>query len=129
VNGRVLLDTNIIIGLFAGDSGISKRISKAAEIFIPVVALGELHYGAYRSSRVKENHRIIDDFAGRNTVLFCNLETAKRYGEIKNYLKQKASPIPENDIWIAAISRQYGLALITKDAHFKNIQNLKLELL
>lgn len=129
MNGRVLLDTNIIIGLFAGDSGISKRISKAAEIFIPVVALGELHYGAYRSSRVKENHRIIDDFAGRNTVLFCNLETAKRYGEIKNYLKQKASPIPENDIWIAAISRQYGLALITKDAHFKNIQNLKLELL
>jgi len=129
VNGRILLDTNIIIALFAGDSGISRRISKAAEVFIPVIALGELHYGAYRSSRVKENHRIIDDFAGRNTVLFCNLETAKRYGEIRNYLKQKASPIPENDIWIAAISQQYGLTLITRDAHFKHIENLRTELI
>jgi tRNA(fMet)-specific endonuclease VapC len=57
-------------------------------------------------------------------VLGCELETARRYGEIKNALRLKGRPIPENDMWIAAIALQHGLQLATRDAHFREIENL-----
>lgn len=89
--------------------------------------LPQLYFGAYRSLKVQENINRIDEFALNNTVLVCNTDTAKRYGVIKNRLKEKGEPIPENDIWIAAIAQQYTLTLVTNDSHFKAIENLKIE--
>ncbi len=127
MNGRFLLDTNIIIALFAQDPKIHDRITNAEEVFIPCIAIGELYFGAYRSLKIQENLIRIDDFSRNNTILGCNIETARRYGDIKNLLKEKGQPIPENDIWIAAIAQEYGLSLITRDAHFNAVQNLKVE--
>lgn len=127
VNGKYLLDTNIIISLFAKDPQIHDRIAKAEEDFIPCIAIEELYFGAYRSSKLEENLARIDEFALSNTVLPCDTDIAKKYGDIKSSLKEKGQPIPENDIWIAAIAQQYGLTLVTKDPHFKAIQNLKIE--
>lgn len=76
MNGRFLLDTNIIIALFAKDSKIRERIVSASEVFVPSIAIGELYYGAYKSSRPQENHTRIDEFALNNTVLVCNADTA-----------------------------------------------------
>jgi tRNA(fMet)-specific endonuclease VapC len=128
VNGRVLFDTNIIIALFSKDPVITSRITNALEVFIPCIAIGELYFGAYKSNRVKENQSFIDEFCLNNTILQCNADTAKMYGEIKNYLKEKGQPIPENDIWIAAIARQYSLTLVTRDKHFTNLANLQVEI-
>ncbi|MDP2168471.1 MAG: type II toxin-antitoxin system VapC family toxin [Thermodesulfovibrionales bacterium] len=128
MNGRFLLDTNIIIALFAGDREIHERLTDASEVFIPCVAIGELYFGAYRSSRTKENHARIDDFALNNTVLICDSDTAKKYGGIKNRLKKKGQPIPENDIWVAAIATQNALTLVTRDAHFNAVEDLKVEM-
>jgi len=128
VNGRFLLDTNIIIALFSEDPKIHEHITDASEVFIPCIAIGELYFGAYTSTRVKENHARIDEFALNNTVLLCDTETAKRYGEVKNRLKEKGQPIPENDIWIAAIAQQYDLTLVTRDVHFESVENLKVEI-
>jgi len=128
VNGRCLLDTNIIIALFAKDPVVHEHIVNATEVFIPCIAIGELYFGAYKSLKVQENLARIDEFALNNTVFACNVETAKRYGEIKNRLKEKGQHIPENDIWIAAIAQQYALTLVTKDTHFDMVENLKLEL-
>lgn len=127
MNGKFLLDTNIIIALFAKDPRIHDRIANAQEIFVPCIAIGELYFGAYKSIKVQENIIRIDEFALNNAVLSCNTETAKRYGDIKNHLKDKGQPVPENDIWIAAIAQQYGLTLVTKDPHFNAIENLKIE--
>ena len=127
MNGKYLLDTNIIISLFAKDSQIHDRIAKAEEVFVPCVAIGELYFGAYRSIKLEENLALIDEFAFNNTVLPCDTGIAKKYGDIKNSLREKGQPIPENDIWIAAIALQYGLTLITKDSHFEAIENLKIE--
>ncbi|MEW6608714.1 MAG: type II toxin-antitoxin system VapC family toxin [bacterium] len=124
MNGRFLLDTNIIIGLFAKEPGIHNRIINAQEVFIPCIAIGELYFGAYKSVRVIENIARIDEFALCNTIVSCNAETAKRYGEIKNHLKDKGQPVPENDIWIAAIAQQYNFTLVTQDSHFTAIDNL-----
>lgn len=106
MNGRFLLDTNIIIALFAEDPTIHEHIVNMEEVFIPCIAIGELYFGAYKSSKIKENLIRIDEFALNNTVLSCDLDTAKRYGNIKSRLKEKAQPIPENDIMT------YGLRLL-----------------
>ena len=128
MNGRFLLDTNIIISLFAKDPQIHDRIVNIQEIFVPCIAIGELYFGAYKSVKIQENIARIDEFALNNTVLSCNTETARKYGDIKNRLKDKGQPIPENDIWIAAIAQQYDLTLVTKDSHFEAIENLKIEI-
>jgi tRNA(fMet)-specific endonuclease VapC len=127
VNGRFLLDTNIIIALLAQDPIVHERITRAEEILIPCIALGELFFGAYKSLRVQENLARIDDFARNNAVLLCNIDTGKRYGDVKNRLKEKGQPIPENDIWIAAIAQQYSLTLVTRDPHFGLVDNLSVE--
>ncbi|MBU4320829.1 MAG: type II toxin-antitoxin system VapC family toxin [Thermodesulfovibrionales bacterium] len=128
MNGKYLLDTNIIISIFAKDPQIHNRLANAEEVFVPCIAIGELCFGAYKSLKIEENLARIDEFALSNTVLPCDIETAKKYGDIKNRLKEKGQPIPENDIWIAAIAQQYALTVVTKDLHFESIEDLKIEL-
>jgi tRNA(fMet)-specific endonuclease VapC len=125
MSGKYLLDTNIVIALFANDSAVMENLSKVEEIFIPSIVIGELFYGAHKSSRAKDNLARIDEFASSNIVLGCDTETARMYGEIKDALRVKGRPIPENDIWIAAIAVQHSLILVSKDAHFGEIKNLK----
>lgn len=129
MNGRILLDTNIVIAVFSGEESIQRCIEKANEIFIPVIVIGELYFGAYNSMNMERNIEKIDEFVANLTILSCDAYTAKIYGKIKGNLKKKGKPIPENDIWIAALADQYGLLLVTKDSHFKNIDDVSVELL
>lgn len=125
MSGKYLLDTNIIIALFASDTAVKDNLAKADEVFVPSLAVGELYFGARKSERVKENLERIDEFVANSVVLGCDIETARRYGEVKNALRTKGRPIPENDIWIAAIALQRDLTLVTRDAHLSEIENLK----
>jgi tRNA(fMet)-specific endonuclease VapC len=125
MSGRYLLDTNIIIALFANDTAVKENLAKAEETFVPVITIGELYYGAWKSLRVQENVTRIDEFAAQSVVLGCDTNTARHYGQIKNALRLKGRPIPENDIWIAAIALQHDLTLITRDEHLKDIEGLK----
>lgn len=127
MSGRFLLDTNIVIAIFASDAAVQTRIADAAEVFVPVTVVGELHYGAHKSARVKANLERIEEFAASNTVLICDTETARHYGDIKNGLRAKGKPIPENDIWIAAIAKQHSLIVATRDGHFDNVEGLLVE--
>lgn len=127
MNGRFLLDTNIIIALFARESSVQERLERAEEVFVPSVVLGELYFGARKSTRVEENLARVDNFAASSAVLVCNTETARRYGAIKSKLREMGRPIPENDLWIAAIAQQHDLILVTRDAHFNEVERLKIE--
>ena len=118
---KFLLDTNIIIGLFASDENIVGQIKKAKELFIPSIALGELFYGAEQSAKKEINKNKIEAFAKASIVLHCDADTAKHYGSIKSRLKKNGTPIPENDIWIGALTVQYKLRLVTRDNHFRHI--------
>lgn len=124
MNGRFLLDTNIVIAIFANDASVKDSLEKAEEVFVPIIVLGELYYGAQKSSRTKTNIARINEFAETSSVLTCNTETSRQYGEIKNSLRLKGQPIPENDIWIAAIAKQYGMTLVSRDDHFEEINDL-----
>jgi len=127
MNGRYLLDTNIVIALFADEGAVKERLGETDEYFLSSVVLGELYYGANKSKRTAENTARIDDFAARNVVVGCDTETARFYGEVKERLRQKGRPIPENDIWIAAQAFQNELTLVARDAHFTEVEGLSLE--
>jgi len=127
MNGKYLLDTNIVIALFAQETSVQQQLANTTETFIPSVVIGELYYSAYKSARVAANVSRIDQFAAGNTVLECDTATAKEYGQIKNGLRAKGKPIPENDIWIAAIAIQYQLTLVTRDGHFGEVDRLAIE--
>jgi len=125
MSGKYLLDTNIVIALFSEDPSVQKHIARAGEVFIPAIVIGELFYGAFKSGRPKANSARIENFAAVNTILACDTGTGREYGRIKKLLHKKGLPIPENDIWIAALAREHGLTLVSRDEHFKKIDELK----
>ena len=128
MTGSNLLDTNIVIELFKGNSTITTFLETLEEeINIPFAVLGELYLGAYRSANPKKHIKQINSFLERCNVLIADDETANHYALIKTALLQKGKPIPENDMWIAAVSKQFGLKFHTKDKHFKEIDNLNLQ--
>ncbi len=94
MNGSYLLDTNIVIALFAEDSSVKEHLLNIEQVFVPSIVLGELYYGAYKSSHIEENIALIDEFANTNSVLGTNSNTAQEYGNIKNSLKNKGRSIP-----------------------------------
>jgi tRNA(fMet)-specific endonuclease VapC len=127
VTGRYLLDTNIVIAVFNGDALLQRRVTTTPEVYISIVTLGELFYGAHNSQRVQENVDRIDDFASSTTILDCDSRTALQYGSLKSILPKQGTPIPENDIWIAALAAQHDLALVTRDQHFSVIKDVRRE--
>ncbi len=124
MSGKFLLDTNIVIAIFAKDSGVTHHLAQATEVFIPSIALGELFYGARKSNQAHANIARIEEFAADTVILACDAATGREYGRIKNDLRIRGRPIPENDIWIAAIAMQHGLTVVSRDAHFDEISGL-----
>lgn len=125
--GRYVLDTNIIIALFDQDTSVIEQINEASEIYLPAIVIGELYYGAYNSNRLNQNLERIDTFRTQISILECDDDTGKIYGRIKKGLKDIGRPIPENDIWIAAIAIQHHLVLATRDGHFEYVEELEIE--
>ena len=82
---------------------------------------------AQKSQRVEHNLERIRTITSLCTVLGCDWGTAREYGRLKNEQRKKGRPIPENDFWIAATARQYGLILVTRDGHFDEIDGLSTE--
>ncbi len=126
MSGRYLLDTNIIIALFANETLVQEKLVEADEVFVPAIAIGELYFGAHKSARPQENLLTIDEFAANVVVLGCDNGTARRYGEIKHKLLANGHPLPENDIWIAAVAMQHNLIVATRDSHFEQIEGLEI---
>lgn len=124
-SGRFLLDTNIIIALFDGDWHVLSNLDRAPEVFVPATALGELFFGASKSGRQIENLVKIERFASGRTIITCDLAVAREYGRLKQRLKEKGRPIPDNDVWIAAAAKRHGMTLVTRDSHFGEVEDLQ----
>lgn len=122
MSGKFLLDTNIVIAFFAEDEDVLENMQEADEFSIPSVVLGELYFGARKSSNSEQNIQRIDELASNTNILACDIETARHYGRIKLELRQKGKPVPENDIWIAAIAQQHELNVVSRDKHFEYVK-------
>ncbi len=127
LSGRYLLDTNIVIALFSGDKAVEAKVETTSNVALAPPIIGELFFGAQKSEQVTENLYRINMFIEKHLLLSCDLVTAQWYGIIKNQLRRKGTPIPDNDIWIAAVTMQHGLILVTRDAHFDAVESLQME--
>jgi tRNA(fMet)-specific endonuclease VapC len=120
-----LLDTNIVVAHFRNDRRVTDYLSATPATYLPWVALGELHYGALRAQRRDAQLALIREFLGTTNLLFPDQGTSEWYGHLKLELAGSGRPIPENDIWIAALARQYDLPLATRDAHFAELPTIR----
>ncbi|WP_201568278.1 MULTISPECIES: type II toxin-antitoxin system VapC family toxin [unclassified Imperialibacter] len=126
VSGRFLVDTNVVVDFFKGDQTIRMKLAEG-EIFLPSIVIGELYFGAYASGVVankKKRLKQIAYFLDNYPVLEVSETTAHHYGGIKSQLKS-LKPIPENDVWIAALAIEHDIALVTADQHFSHIKELE----
>ncbi len=128
MSGNYLLDTNIAIAFLENDTVVVQRVDDADNVFLASVVVGELSYGAHKSSRPRENLARVEALATQLPILICDVEVAWRYGEIKKALRDKGRPIPENDIWIAATALKHDLTLVTRDGHFGEVAGLKVQI-
>jgi tRNA(fMet)-specific endonuclease VapC len=122
--GSVLLDTNVVVAHFRNDPDLTARLRATPAIYIPWVVLGELHYGALRAERRAAQLALIRDFLQTAIVLLPDRSTSERYGQVKAELAGIGRLIPDNDIWIAAMARQFDMPLVTRDAHFSAVPRL-----
>jgi tRNA(fMet)-specific endonuclease VapC len=119
---RVFLDTNVVIDLLAGDPKVLELLSEMDELLLPSQVVGELYYGAENSERKEHHIERIEAFLSRCRIISVDDRIAKEYGRVKRELKEKGTPIPENDVWIAATARTWGLPLLMSDAHFRGLE-------
>ena len=125
---KVLLDTSILLALFARDVTIRKHLLAVPETFIPGVVLGELFLGAYRTPQPETVLMKLSNFASVAAVLPCDTNTALAYSQVKSSLHAKKTFLPENDAWIAALAIQHDLTLVSRDARFRKVERLRFEM-
>ena len=122
--GSILLDTSVVVAVLRRVPGVKERLRGAEDWLVPLVALGELEYGANLATPPERQHAAVRAFMESATLLLPTARTAAEYGRIKAALKAAGTPMPENDVWIAAFARERGLPLATRDAHFTQVPNL-----
>jgi len=128
---RIFLDTSAYSAFKRGHPQIQHRIREASEIRLSPVVLGELRVGFLKGTRLAENLAGLKQFLAspRVELVLVNEETAERYALIFDSLRQAGTPIPINDIWIAASAMQYGSVLLTTDPHFRSVAQIVSEVL
>ena len=127
---RVLLDTSAYSGFMRGQAAIKQTLQHADEIYVSPIVLGELLAGFRRGRNREKNERELQAFLSSPRVRGVGLdeETAERYAVILEGLWKAGTPIPTNDIWIAASAMQYGLSILTTDAHYQRAAQVIVQL-
>ena len=127
----ILIDTNVYAAFKRNHSAVVDELQRATEVALCPMVLGELLGGFAFGSRERENLRELDEFmAGpRVRLLSVTDRTSVFYARVYGALRRKARPIPANDLWIAASAMEHGLALLSFDRHFGEIDGLVSRLL
>ena len=120
---RICLDTNAYSAFKRGNPDIVDLVETADEVAVPSIVLGELFAGFRMGSRTRRNVAELEEFLRRPGVSVATVTKAasERYGMLVSRLRQQGTPLPTNDIWIAAVALERGAQLVTMDAHFDNI--------
>jgi tRNA(fMet)-specific endonuclease VapC len=120
----VILDTNGLSALVEGDGALEPILRTATQLAIPVIVLGEYRYGISQSRHSAQYERWLADYLTEFRVLDIEERTTIFYSAIRAELKRAGTPIPANDVWIAALCRQHSLALISRDRHFDAVPGI-----
>jgi tRNA(fMet)-specific endonuclease VapC len=124
----VLLDTTAYSHLMRGETKVLDALAEAETVFMSLIVMGELNAGFASGTRKRENKDLLDKFLRKPTVktLTLTAETAEIFGDIKHRLRQAGTPVPINDVWIAAQTQETGSLLISYDQHFRIIPGIRL---
>lgn len=114
----MILDTTAVSALFAGDPKLAAVLGANQHHHLPVVVIGEYSYGLVRSRLRAQLQALLDALARESIVLDVDRVTARCYADVREELRRNGTPIPENDIWIAALARQHGEPVVSRDEHF-----------
>lgn len=123
---RIMIDTSAYAAFLRGHPGVKVSLQQADEISLNPVVLSELLAGFMMGKNEKRNRSILQDFLSspRVNILEIDEETSERYATIRNYLRAKGTPLPTNDLWIAASAMQYGLKVLTTDKHYLEVPQI-----
>ncbi|HCE45222.1 MAG TPA: VapC toxin family PIN domain ribonuclease [Lentisphaeria bacterium] len=123
---RVLIDTNVYSRGLVGDPWSKDILRQSEELLMCPIVAGELFSGFKNGSRNSHNRSIFQKFLAspRVTVISMALETSEFYSVVLEQLRNQGTPIPTNDIWIAACAMEHGAHLATTDNHFRHIKGL-----
>lgn len=124
MNGRFLVDSNLWIGLLRNDAQASSHLATLGEVYFCPHVLGELYAGVYKSQLVQSNLGQLSALLRKGKLLLTDAATAEQYGQLKETLRKQGTPIPINDVWIAATAIQNNLTLVTRDVDFDVISQL-----
>lgn len=120
----MILDTNALSAAAESQSGLIAIISRSSQLSIPVIALGEYRYGIARSRHAAEYLEWLESLVRACRILSVDEETTHHYAAIANELRNAGTPIPTNDLWIAALCRQHALSILSRDRHFDRVTGL-----
>jgi predicted nucleic acid-binding protein len=119
------LDTNGLSAVADGDANLRPILRQATEIAIPVIVLGEYRYGVRQSRERKRYEQWLMDSLPNYRILDVDQGTTIYYATLRTELKKAGTPIPANDVWVAALCRQYRLPILSRDRHFDIVAGLR----
>jgi len=124
--GRLVLDTSAYSNFRGRDERVLDLIAAAEIVSVPTIVLGELEAAFTLGRRERENRSILADFLAESfvSVLPVTPAVARRYGRLFTDLRRAGTPIPINDVWIAATAFDCGGHLVTFDSHFRHVASL-----
>jgi predicted nucleic acid-binding protein len=124
---KLALDTNAYKALGEGDPRLAEDMRRAETVGLPIIVLGELWFGFMNGSKLRKNTETLERFLAtpRVQVLQLGEQTTRIFGETASLLRQAGIAIQQNDIWIAALCKQYGFVLATRDQGFQHILGLE----
>jgi len=123
----ILLDTNAYTRLLTGEEDVLDVIGTAETVYMSIFVLGELYAGFAGGTKERGNKDTLNRFLRKPSVKILNAtsETAEVFGMVKQDLKKAGTPLPINDVWIAAHTLETGSTLVTYDGHFKKIAGIR----
>ncbi len=124
---RLALDTNRYTDLCRGDQRLTRRLEEAERIYLPFVVLAELRGGFATGTRTAQNEEVLRRFLSKPgvEVLYAGEQTTRVYAGLYRQLRRQGTPIPINDLWIAALCTEHNLVLCTGDHHFRHLPQLE----
>jgi len=121
----LILDTNAVSALLAGDESLARVLGAEPRHQLPVIVIGEYRFGLLRSTQRPRLETLLDELIRNSAVLALDIATTHVYAEIRESLRLRGRPIPENDVWIAALARQHRLPVVSRDVHFDEVERLQ----
>ena len=123
---RIAIDTNRYRDFCAGDSDCLDLVQRSERVYLPFITLGELRAGFLAGARTGANERVLERFLSspRVEILFPTAATTRQYAQLFLQLRTQGTPIPTNDLWIAALVVENDVHLFSRDAHFDRLPQL-----